>query len=238
MKNTHKLLFLFVGVACVLIAAIVLRTCHVSEGDLEFYYKEKSARRGAIRTAKEEKKSVSFSQERTGVVRTLWFDANNGLRRQFHLQASTAQFDFSLAHGEHHPQETFLRPHGWYQEKIGWEVRSDAREVEQQNGVWKECKSKQFLTEKRMDDVGPFQVIRYYDAIKAIWDIDKNALTFYKVNFTDYKKNDHTASFEVDEASEILKGYADEMTLYFSDDGKEEVTSSGMKLHLLTPKVG
>ena len=221
----------FFVLVIVLLIGIRVQTFHLKAKDIEYYYREKTARRGELQKAKEKKKSLSFSQQRFGVLRSLWFDEKVGLRRQFHLQATMAFLDIALKPTGTWLQETFLRPHGWLQEKISWEVLSTAEEVEQCNGKWRMLKTKKPLAEKQVEQVSPFQLLRYYDAVKAIWDIQKNTLILLQVHFTDYKKQDHGAVFDLTTARVLLKGYADEMTFRFKEGGKEEVSSKGLKIH-------
>lgn len=221
--------FLLLGV--LLFIGITAQTFRVRDEDFSYYYREKFARRGVLRQAKEKKKSFSFSQQRWGVVRSLWFDEKEGMRRQFHLQAAMALVDLALTPKGVCPKETFLRPHGWLQEKVGWEVASTSEEVEEHNGRFRSVKTKKWISGPEVRDITPFQLLRYYDAMKAIWDIQKNRVTLFQVSFTDYKKQDHTPPLDLAASQILLKGYAEEMTFSFKENGKEEVTSKGLKMH-------
>lgn len=232
MKRAKKANRLFLFLACVLVVLIVIKLSGVQEKDLDYYTKAKTSRRGEVRKAKENKKSMTFSQQRQGVYRSLWFDEVNGIRREFHLEANEAVVDLVMAPSDLQPQETFFRPHGWLQQKVGWQT-AEGEEIEKEGDSFRYIKSKRPLSETMSEARVPFQVVRYYDAAKAIWDINNDLLTLYKINFTDYRKQDHSGSFDISEAKEILQGYADEMRFHFKASGKEEITSTGLKLKLV-----
>ena len=231
MRSAKIAILCFFVLGVILLFGIGVQTFRVRDEDSKYYQKEKIARRGDLRKAKEDNKSVSFSQQRYGVLRSLWFDEKDGIRRQFHLQATMAFFDLILTPQGKYPRETFLRPHGWLQEKIGWEAGSSGEEVEQHGGLWRSVKTRKALANRDSSAVVPFQTFRYYDATKAIWDIQKNEVTLFQVHFTDYKKHDHETVFDLANAKVLLKGYADEMTFHFKENGKEEVKSKGLKIH-------
>ena len=237
MRRAKQAAKLFLIVAVALGIFVFFKLTNVREKDLDYYYRAKGSRRGEVRQAKENKRSVTFSQKREGVIRSLWFDETHGLRREFHLKAATAVVDLIMTPSELKPQETFLRPHGWLQQKVGWELL-DGSEVEQRGKEWVLLKTKRFLFDDEIQEKRPFQVVRYYDAMKAVWDIQKEKLIMYKVNFTDYKKMDHSGSFDVSEAQLLLQGFADEMSIHFKEAGKEEISSTGLKLKVLPEKMG
>ena len=234
MRRSRIATLTWIGLSLLLLIGISVQTFRVRQQDFDYYYKEKFARRGEIRKAKEKKKTLSFSQQRSRVLRSLWFDEKEGERRQFHLQASLALFDLRLTPNGPFPQETFLRPHGWLQEKIGWELIPSEEEVEQKNGIWKRVKTKRRLAEKEQENIRPFQLFRYYDATKAVWDIQKNIVTLFQVHFTDFKKQDHGSVFDFLQARVLMKGYAEEMTFHFKESEKEEISSKGFKIHFDT----
>lgn len=228
-KRANRLFLIF---SLLLLIVIGVKLSHVQDRDLEYYYRAKGSRRGAIRTAKENNQKVTFSQQRQGVQRSLWFDETNGLRRQFHLNATAAVVDLVMIRSDFQTQETFLRPHGWLQEKIGWEM-PDGTEVEPYSDTFRFTKTKNLLSPILLREKVPFQVVRYYDAVKAVWDMQKDRLTLYKVNFTDYKKLDHACTFDISQAQLLLQGYAEEMVIHFKAAGKEEVSSTGLKLKVV-----
>ena len=232
MKRATSANRLFLVLSLLLLIGIALKLSSVHEKDLDYYTKAKSSRRGEVRKAKESKKSMTFSQQRQGVQRTLWFDETNGIRRQFHLEANEAVVDLVMAPSGLEPQETFFSPHGWLQQKVGWQM-PDGEEIEKEGDSFCYSKTKRPLSEAMIETKVPFQVVRYYDAAKAIWDINHDTLTLYKVIFTDFRKMDHSGTFDTAEGQQILKGFADEMTFHFKASGKEEVTSTGLKLKLV-----
>jgi len=230
MRSAKIALLGFLLLGAILIG-IAVQTFRVRDEDFSYYYREKFARRGVLRQAKEKKKSLSFSQQRCGVVRSLWFDEKEGIRRQFHLQAAMALVDLAFTPKGVCPKETFLRPHGWIQEKVGWEVSSTAEEVEEHNGRFRSMKTKKMVSGNEACEIVPFQLLRYYDAMKAVWDIQKNRVTLFQVSFTDYKKQDHAPPLDLATSQVLMKGYAEEMTFHFKENGKEEMTSKGLKMH-------
>lgn len=234
MKSSTIATWIFCLLFFLLLVGVIPKSFRINRKDLRSYYKEKTARRGFLRQARENKKSLSFSQQRFQVLRSLWFDEKDGLRRQFHLQASMALVDLTITPKEVLPKETFLRPHGWLQEKIGWMYLPTKEEAEPHAGKWRRVKTKLLFSEKQAADITPFQTIRYYDAAKAIWDIQANTVTLFQVHFIDYQKNDHTTVFDVATAQVLLKGYAEEMSFTFKEGGKESISSKGLKMQVET----
>ncbi len=223
----------------------------VKESEAKKYYKAKESRRGSLRKAKEQKKAIQLHQEREGVTRQLFLEndapSSNMPRREFFLEADSADIKLELQSKDYVTIECFERPRGWFQEEIYWILESTLERViplrinkgvssdtlgDQVIWVYEADQSKKVEEEKTVE-ISPRQRVRYFDAGRAEWNFMTNVLTAYMVSFCIVDVPGHTPTRLIDPQSILMEAEAETSTFNFQAPSDQEVVvSTGMKLKL------
>ena len=220
----------FIGIVLVL---FIVATYHVKESKACCFDKVKAARRGTIRTAKENKQTLTFKQQRTGVNRNVWIQDLDGLRRQFFLEAESAEVTTSVTTNSAPCTEVFSKPKGWLQEELFWEVSTTGEKVIRRGTLWvKDSPPHAAIAERLYQYVVPAQRVRFFDAITAQWDPATNKLVAKTAFFSVLKVPGHDLPSSINVGKVIAQGTADSITFMFDKKGRQQVSCQGAKLHL------
>ena len=212
---------------------VIVKAWKIDETDVRKYEKVKESRRGAIRLAKERKETLSFTQERQGVSRNIWIQDPVGPRRQFFLEAASAQVSTSLTAKDPSMLESFVKPKGWFQEELFWEISSTGEQVIKQGNTWvKESSPHQAVAERLYPQIVPAQRVRFFDAQTAEWNPQINKLVANTAFFIVLKVPGHELPSSLDEGKVIARGNAQSMIFMFDKRGRQQVSCQGVKLHL------
>ncbi|MGR3951557.1 MAG: hypothetical protein QRY74_01360 [Chlamydia sp.] len=240
-KNSLKVFFVLLFLFLLLLSFRTLFI--VQESKAQEYYKACASRRGKLRDAKKEKKTITFHQERIGVVRQLWIEEASSpirLQREFYIEADQAELNAMIKSKENSIVETFQFPKGWLQEELYWEIVSTKERVipnvneKGQIVGWAYIDgAKNSVDPTYQDEIVPRQRTRYFDAAKADWDVETHEMTAYVVRFCIAELYGHEPKREIDRSEIILDGLAETMRLSFSGDSREKmVETTGSQLHL------
>ena len=220
------------AIALVLITTLA-KAYKIQESKALRFDKVKESRRGTIRLAKERKENLLFTQEREGVSRNLWIQDPAGPRRQFFLEAVSALVSTSVTSKTHSLVESFVKPKGWLQEELFWEVSSTGDRVTKQGNKWtKESPPHQTIPERLHQQIVPVQQVRFFDAATAEWNPDTNKLVANTAFFSVLKVQGHELPSDIHEGQVIAQGTAHSMTFLFDKKGRQQVSCQGVKLHL------
>ena len=177
----------FVGLA----ALFVIKSYPIQERKASHFSKQKEARRGKIRLAREGKGNFTFTQHRLGVTRKLWIEDDLGLRRQFFLIAPSAQVSAIVSLGKTSFLEEFASPKGWLQEELYWEIPSTGDRVVQRGTRWVKEGTTQPIPESLYREIIPVQRARFFDAESAEWNPITNQLVAHTAFFSILKVRGH-----------------------------------------------
>jgi hypothetical protein len=220
----------FIGI---LLVSFVVATYHVRESKAVRFDKVKASRRGTIRTAKENKQTLTFKQQRTGVSRNVWIQDPNGLRRQFFLEAESAEIITSVTSSSAPCTEFFSKPKGWLQEELFWEVSTTGEKVARRGTTWiKDAPPHTPIPERLHQYIVPVQRARFFDAVTAQWDPATNKLVAQTAFFSVLKAPGHDLPSDMNAGKVIAQGTADSITFMFDKRGRQQVNCQGAKLHL------
>ena len=218
------------GFLCLLLIALTYR---VHESKAERFDKVKASRRGAIRTAKEKKQTIVFTQHRTGVSRNVWIQEPEGERRQFFLEATSAEVSTSILAKENPLTEIFTAPKGCLQEELFWEVSSTGERVVSDKDRWvRASPPHSVISEKYVREIVPVQRVRFFEAKTATWDPGTNKLVANITSFRVLKLPGHDLPKETDTGQTIAAGTATSIIFQFDKKGRQQVNCQGVKLHL------
>lgn len=216
----------------------IVRGCEVKEYKAEKFHKEKEARRGKIRKAREGREKVAFTQQRFGVVRSCFLEDPSGLRRQFFLEAKSAEISTSYIEKKSTVKEVFFQPKGWLQEELFYEVSSTGEKVVQKNDMWVSASPPHRpISNHLYREVSPMQQLRFFDAVTAEWVLDTNELVAKDAFFSIIKAPGHELPNDLNIGKTLSKGTARAITFAFDKKGRQIVKSEGVKLHLSPGKV-
>ena len=216
-----------------LLVGVIIKTSRVEESKVHHFDKVKESRRGQIRKARESKKKLVFTQERNGVSRHLWIQDPAGARRQFFLKAQSAEVSTSLLAKTTSFKESFVKPTGWLQEDLFWEVSSTGEHVIRQGDRWvKESPPHQAVLERLYRQIVPAQRVRFFDAQTAEWDPNTNELVAHTAFFSVLKVPGHDLPTDPNAGVVIAQGTAHSITFLFDKKGRQQVSCQGVKLHL------
>ncbi len=225
----------------ILIGFCVAQFVFVKESKARKYYNARASRRGDIRKAKEEKKTISLHQERFGVTRHLWIDDPlYNTQKEFYMEADRAEIVTDIGPKGVQSFEIFQTPKGSIQEELYWEIIGTGEKVEpvfedeREISHWVyTAPGKKVVDVSLYADIEPKQRVRYFDAARAEWDLVKNEMTAYVVSFCIIEISGHKMPKTVDPAYIVLEGVAENMTFFFmSRDTKKAVVSSGLQLKM------
>lgn len=232
-RRWHSHLILWKWAILVFCIVFVATTYRVRESKALYFEKAKESRRGTIRKAKENRETLVFTQQREGVVRRVWIQDPDGARRQFFLEATTAEISTSVSGGEHPLTEFFTKPKGCLQEELFWEVSSTGEKVVQDNDHWvRESPPHTVISEKLSRQIVPVQHVRFFDAQTATWDPSTNKLVANTAFFCVSKIPGHDLPDSWEAGQAIAKGTASSITFQFDKKGRQQVNCQGVKLHL------
>ena len=227
----QRKLWVLAIVAVFSLAAV--KICKVKESKAECFTKVKESRRGTLRLAKERKQNIVFTQDRWGVSRHLWIQDPEGPRRQFFLEAASARVSTSLTSKAPTLVESFIKPKGWLQEELFWEVASTGDRVLKKGDTWvREAPPHRPIPEQLYQQVVPMQRVRFFDAATADWNPETNKLVANTAFFKVMKIPGHDMSPKRSEGQVIAEGSAHAMTFLFDKQGRQQVNCQGVKLHL------
>lgn len=224
-----------VWTACVflLLAFFVMKNYRVHEHKAETFYKEKEARRGKIRKAREGKEAYSITQERLGVTRSCYLEDLEGLRREFFLKAKAAHISSSVTEKQSVVKELFFEPKGWLQEELFFEISSTGEKVIRKDETWVTASVPHKAIPSRLyRDVMPMQQIRFFDAVTAEWTHSTNELVAHKALFSIIKAPGHELPSQLDTGKTLSRGTAEAIIFSFDKKGRQIIKSEGVKLHL------
>lgn len=218
----------------ILLSLFIVRAYHIRESEASFFDKVKQSRRGKIRKARESHKQLTFTQERTGVTRNLWIQDPAGPRRQFFLEAESAQVLTTIASKKAPSfQEFFVKPKGCLQEELFWEISSTGEHVLPQGDRWvKEMPPHAAVPERLYRQISPFQRVRFFNAETAEWTPETNELIAKNAFFSLLKVQGHELPTSQNKGQIIAQGTAQALTFLFDKNGRQQVNCQGVKLHL------
>ncbi len=220
----------FVVLALALFAA---KNYEVKAYKADTFYKEKEARRGKIRKAREGNGAFTLTQERIGVTRSYFLEDIVGGRRQFFLEADSAQVSSCVRKKNSSVKELFFQPKGWLQEDLFFEIASTGEKVIRKDDVWVTASLPHKPVPSRLyRDVVPMQQIRFFDAMTAEWTLATNELVAHTAFFSIIKAPGHELPLPVTGVKTLSKGTAQAITFSFDKKGRQVVKSEGVKLHL------
>lgn len=198
-----------------------------------YYYKEKEERRGQIRRAKEGKIRLKITQERYGVTRNIWMQDPMGGRRQFFLEAKSAEVGTLIHAKDTSLKETFFHAKGWFQEELFWEVRSTGERVIRRGDRWvKEVPPHRPVSEELYSEIAPGQRVRFFDAETAEWDPETNKLVANEAFFCVLKSEGHELPKTLSDGRVIARGTTHAITFSFDKKGHQQVFCQGVNLQL------
>ncbi len=225
--------FLWGAFIAFLLIGMVVRTYRIHESKVHDFDKVKLSRRGNIRKARENKEDLFFKQERTGVSRHLWIQDPAGPRRQFFLEATSAEVLTSIVAKGRSMKESFVHPKGCLQEELFWEIASTGEHVIKQGDRWvKESPPHQAVPERLYRQISPAQRARFFDAETAEWNPETNQLVADTAFFSVLKVQGHDLPSSPDAGQIIAQGTAHSLTFFFDKKGRQQVSCQGVKLHL------
>ena len=229
--RTHRKLW--IAAIGMVFALFVITTCHIRESKAGRFDKVKAARRGAVRTAKENKQTLVFKQQRAGVSRSVWIQDPEGPRRQFFLEADSAEVTASVTSSSAPRTELFSKPKGWLQEELFWEVSTTGEKVVRLGSAWvKDSPSHTAIPERLCQHIVPVQRVRFFDAATAVWDTASNKLVAEDALFRVLKVSGHEPPSDPSVGKVIAQGTANSITFMFDKRGRQQVSCQGAKLHL------
>ena len=214
-----------------LLGVFIAKSYRVKGSKVSKFDKVKESRRGQIRIAREKKQNLIITQERTGVTRHLWIQDAGGPRRQFFLEAISAEIRTGVLAKS--IKESFLKPKGWSQEELFWEVSSTGERVIKQGDKWvKESPPHKPIPERLIPQIVPAQRVRFFDAATAEWDPHSNQLVANTAFFSVLKVQGHELPSDPHAGHIIAQGTARSITFLFDKKGQQQVSCQGVKLHL------
>lgn len=223
----------FATVLFLILILFVVKHHKVKEYKAGTFYKEKEARRGKIRKAREGNGSLSLTQERFGVTRSCFLEDASGSRRQFFLEASSAQISSSVTEKTSKIKELFYQPKGWLQEELFFEISSTGEKVLRKDDTWVTASIPHKPIPSRLyREVVPMQQVRFFDAKTAEWTLDTNDLVAHTAFFSIIKAPGHELTPPFEGGKTLSKGTAQAITFSFDKKGRQIVKSEGVKLHL------
>lgn len=226
----RKIWTTIIGVVLVL---FIVATYRVKESKALLFDKVKASRRGTIRTAKENKQTLVFKQQRVGVSRNVWIQDPDGPRRQFFLEADSAEVSTSVTTNSDPFKEFFFKPKGWLQEELFWEVSTTGDRVVRRGSLWvKDSPPHSVVPERLYRYVVPVQRVRFFDAATAQWDPAANKLVAETAFFSVLKVQGHDLPSDIRAGQVIAQGTASSITFLFDKKGRQQVSCQGAKLHL------
>lgn len=229
--RTHKKIW--TALIGVVLVVFVVATYHVKESKALRFDKVKAARRGTIRTAKEKKETLIFKQQRIGVSRNVWISDPEGPRRQFFLEAESAEVATPVTPSSTPFTEFFTKPKGWLQEELFWEISTTGDRVMRRGKLWvKETPPHTTIAERLYQYVVPVQRVRFFDAATAQWDPASNKLVADTAFFQVLKVPGHDLPLDIKTGQVIAEGTATTITFLFDKKGRQQVSCQGAKLHL------
>jgi hypothetical protein len=208
----------------------VVRSYPIQEDKAQHFSKAKEARRGKIRLAKEGKRVLNFTQQRFGVSRLLWIQDEEGLRRQFFLEAPEAKVGALINASTSTFQEVFSHPKGWLQEELFWEIASTGERVVRRGTRWVREGSNQPVPESLYRDIVPAQKARFFDAETAEWNPLTNQLVAHTAFFSILKAKGHDLPTSTADGLVLAEGTTQSITFLFDKTGRQHVCCQGVKL--------
>jgi len=209
---------------------LVITSYRIHQSKVKYYDKAKESRRGSIRKAREGRVNLQLKQERFGVTRSIWMQDNYDLRRQFFLEADSAEGGASLSGKNSSFKETYAKPKGWLQEELFWELRGE--KVLPHGEKWVRESSGTEIPKKEYPKIIPMQHLRFFDSQTAVWDPDANSLVAHSAYFCVLRIEGHKIPQTLDMTKSIAKGTARSMTFAFDDKGRQQVSCQGVRLQL------
>jgi hypothetical protein len=229
--NTTRLVWIIVLFSLGLF--FLAKTYHVKASKANYYYKEKELRRGQIRRAKEGKIKLHIKQERYGVTRNIWMQDPMSGRRQFFLEAKSAEVGTLIHAKDTSLKETFFHAKGWFQEELFWEIRSTGERVIRRSDRWvREIPPHRPIPEELYHDIVPGQRVRFFDAETAEWDPETNKLIANEAFFCVLKSQGHELPKSLTDGRVIAKGTTHAITFSFDKKGHQQVFCQGVNLQL------
>ncbi len=208
------------------------KTIKIEKSKISHFIKAKESRRGALRLAKERKQNVDFTQDRSGVSRHLWIQDPGLPRRQFFLEAVSATLTTSLTSKEISLIESFVKPKGWFQEELFWEISSTGERVIKKGDKWVHktppCRS---IAEKFIQNIVPMQLVWFFEAATADWNQNTNKLVANTALFTLLKMPGHEAPINNHDGKIITQGTSRAMIFEIGKPG-QQVRCQGTKLQI------
>jgi hypothetical protein len=229
--RTHRKIW--TAVIGVVLIAFIAATYRVKESKALHFDKVKASRRGTIRTAKKKKQTLIFRQQRIGVSRNVWIQDPDGSRRQFFLEAESAEVATPVTPSSTPFTEFFFKPKGWLQEELFWEVSTTGDRVVRRGNLWvKDSPPHSTIPERLYRNVVPVQRVRFFDAATAQWDPATNKLVAETAFFSVLKVPGHDLPSDRHAGQVIAQGTASSITFLFDKKGRQQVSCQGAKLHL------
>ena len=224
---------LWIGAISLALALFVITTYHVRESKALRFDKVKAARRGTVRTAKENKQTLVIKQQRAGVSRSVWIQDPDGPRRQFFLEAESAEVSAPVTSSTEPCTECFSKPKGWLQEELFWELSTTGEKVVRRGDAWvKDSPSHAAIPDRLCQNIVPVQRVRFFDAATAQWDTTSNKLVAQESFFRVLKASGHDTPVDPSTGKVIAEGTANSITFMFDKKGRQQVSCQGAKLHL------
>jgi hypothetical protein len=212
-------------------SVLLVTSYRIHQSKVKYYDKAKESRRGSIRKAREGRADLHLKQERFGVTRSIWLQDNFKLRRQFFLEADSAEGGASLSGKTSSFQETYANPKGWLQEELFWELRGERVVPDGERWV-KESSPNSVISEKDYIKIIPMQHLRFFDAKTAEWDPETNRLVANSAYFCVLKLEGHELPQTLDMTKAVAKGTARSIHFAFDNKGKQHVSCQGVQLQL------
>ncbi len=203
----------------------------IHQSKVKYYDKAKESRRGSIRKAREGKADLHFKQERFGVTRSIWMQDNFKVRRQFFLEADSAEGGASLSGKNSSFKETYAKPKGWLQEELFWELRGE-KVIPNGEGWVKEASPNSVISDEDQTKIIPMQHLRFFDAQTAEWNPETNHLVANSAYFCVLKLEGHELPQTLDMTKAIAKGTARSIRFAFDNKGKQQVSCQGVQIQL------
>lgn len=213
-----------------LVTIFVIKSYPIQESKANYFSRAKEARRGKIRLAREGKGDFDFTQHRFGVTRLLWIEDEEGLRRQFFLTAPSATVSAIVKPGSTSFLEVFLKPRGWLQEELYWEIPSTGDRVVRRGTRWLKEGSSQAIPESLYKEVLPVQKARFFNAETAEWNPLTNELVAKTAFFSILKVQGHELPSSTKDGVVLAEGNTQTITFHFDKTGQQHVSCQGVKL--------
>jgi len=212
-------------------AILFISSYRIHQSKVKYFNKAKESRRGSIRKAKEGKEDLRIKQERFGVTRSIWMQDSFKLRRQFFLEADTAEGGASLSGKNSAFKETYTNPKGWLQEELFWELNGE--KVVPVGESWaKESSRNAIIPDEECKKIVPMQHLRFFDAQTAEWDPEASRLVANSAYFCVLKVEGHDLPQTLDMTKAVVKGTARSMTFALDEKKKQQVSCQGVQLQL------